>query len=231
MDNDHPAQRRYPPELKERAVRMVHELRRQDPGDTGVLSRVARQLGVGVESLRTWVKQAEIDGGVRPGTTTADARRITELAQGEPGAPPGQRHLAGGSQFLRGGARPPIEEVVTFIDAHRDTQTGGRRWGVEPICEQLQVAPSTYYDAKARPPSARAVRDAELGPTLVELWSQNYSVYGRRKLWKVAQRRASMSGATRWPASCGPRASAGPPGRRSASPPRPTRPPSGRPTW
>jgi transposase len=79
MDNDHRAQRRYPPELKERAVRMVHELRRQDPGDTGVLSRVARQLGVGVESLRTWVKQAEIDGGVRPGTTTADAQRITEL--------------------------------------------------------------------------------------------------------------------------------------------------------
>ena len=47
---------------------------------------------------------------------------------------------------------------------------------------QLQVAPSTYYDAKARPPSARAVRDAELGPPLVALWKHNYSVYGRRKL-------------------------------------------------
>jgi putative transposase len=77
---------------------------------------------------------------------------------------------------------------VAFIDAHREKETGGRRWGVEPICEQLQVAPSTYYDAKARPPSTRAIRDAELGPALVELWRRNYSVYGRRKLTKAARR-------------------------------------------
>ena len=49
--------KRYPPELKERAVRMVQDLRQQDPGDKAVISRVARQLGVGDESLRTWVKQ------------------------------------------------------------------------------------------------------------------------------------------------------------------------------
>jgi putative transposase len=52
----------------------------------------------------------------------------------------------------------------------------------------LQFAPSTYYAAKSRPPSARAVRDAELGPTLVDLWKHNYSVYGRRKLTKAARR-------------------------------------------
>ena len=66
--------------------------------------------------------------------------------------------------------------------------SGGCRWGVEPICAELQVAPSTYYDAKSRPPSARAVRDAELGPRLAELWKKNYSVYGRRKLTKAAHR-------------------------------------------
>jgi putative transposase len=66
--------------------------------------------------------------------------------------------------------------------------TDGRRWGVEPICNDLKIAPSTYYDAKSRPPSARAVRDAELGPTLVDLWKHNYSVYGRRKLAKAARR-------------------------------------------
>jgi putative transposase len=65
---------------------------------------------------------------------------------------------------------------------------GPRRWGVEPICELLQVAPSTYYDAKVRPRSARAVRDGEIGPRLAELWKHNYSVYGRRKLWKAAHR-------------------------------------------
>ncbi len=52
----------------------------------------------------------------------------------------------------------------------------------------LQVAPSTYYDAKARPPSARAQRDAVLGPALRQLWEDNYCVYGARKLWKSARR-------------------------------------------
>ncbi len=52
----------------------------------------------------------------------------------------------------------------------------------------LQFAPSTYYAARSRPPSAREVRDAELGPRLEELWKKNYSVYGRRKLHKAALR-------------------------------------------
>ena len=50
------------------------------------------------------------------------------------------------------------------------------------------MAPSTYYDTKARPPSARCRRDAELGPALVALWEDNYRVYGARKLWKAARR-------------------------------------------
>ncbi len=50
------------------------------------------------------------------------------------------------------------------------------------------MAPSTYYDTKARPPSARCRRDAELGPALVALWEDNYRVYGVRKLWKAARR-------------------------------------------
>jgi transposase len=75
----HPAQRRYPPELKERAVRMVHQLRREDPADHGVIGRVARQLNIGVESLRTWVKQADVDAGVRPGVTTDDQAEIIAL--------------------------------------------------------------------------------------------------------------------------------------------------------
>ena len=66
--------------------------------------------------------------------------------------------------------------------------TGGLRWGVEPICQELQVAPSTYYEAKERVPSARELRDRELGPKLTELWAKNYSVYGRRKLTAKAQR-------------------------------------------
>ena len=77
---------------------------------------------------------------------------------------------------------------MAFIDAHQDDRAGGRRWGVEPICEVLGIAPSTYYSAKARPPSARAARDAVLLPVLVALWVRNYSVYGRRKLTKAARK-------------------------------------------
>jgi putative transposase len=50
------------------------------------------------------------------------------------------------------------------------------------------MAPSTYYDTKARGPSQRAQRDAELGPALAALWEDNYRVYGVRKLWKAARR-------------------------------------------
>ena len=79
MESTKPSQKRYPPELKERAVRMVIDLRSQDPKDQGVITRVARQLGVGTESLRTWVKQDEVDAGRRPGLTTDEQAELKEL--------------------------------------------------------------------------------------------------------------------------------------------------------
>jgi len=73
------AQRKYPDELRERAVKMVFEVRERDGKGHGELARVGRQLGVHPEALRSWVKQAEIDGGTRPGITTGDRRWIAEL--------------------------------------------------------------------------------------------------------------------------------------------------------
>jgi transposase len=58
---------------------MVQEIRRETGQSHGVIARVAKELGVGVESLRQWVNRAEIDSGRRPGTSTADAQRIAEL--------------------------------------------------------------------------------------------------------------------------------------------------------
>jgi transposase len=73
------SQKRYPAELKQRAVRMVLELRREDPGDHGVVARVSRQLDIGIESLRSWVKQAEVDAGRKLGSTTAEREELVKL--------------------------------------------------------------------------------------------------------------------------------------------------------
>ena len=70
---------KYPDELRERAVRMVQEIRRETGESHGVITRVAKELGVGAESLRGWVNRAEIDAGRRPGTSTADAEKIVRL--------------------------------------------------------------------------------------------------------------------------------------------------------
>jgi transposase InsO family protein len=77
--------------------------------------------------------------------------------------------------------------MVAFIDHHREA------YGVEPICAQLPIAPSTYYEQKARqvdpsrrPP--RAQRDTQLGPEITRVWRANRRVYGAKKVWKQLNR-------------------------------------------
>jgi transposase len=74
-----PAPKKYPDEVRERAVRMVFEIRQETGQQQGAIARVADRLGVNRETLRNWVRQAEVDGGQRPGTTTVDAQRLAEL--------------------------------------------------------------------------------------------------------------------------------------------------------
>ena len=74
-----PFQRRYPAELRERAVRMVLETASERGDRFGVVTRVAAQLGIGPESLRKWVHQAEVDGGKRTGLTTEERARMKLL--------------------------------------------------------------------------------------------------------------------------------------------------------
>lgn len=79
--SSHASQRRYTPEQRAQAVRLVRQSRAETGQEYGAVQRVAAQLGFGVESVRSWVKQADIDDGGRPGTTSTDGARIRELEQ------------------------------------------------------------------------------------------------------------------------------------------------------
>ncbi|GAA2152588.1 hypothetical protein GCM10009826_11010 [Humibacillus xanthopallidus] len=74
-----PAPRKYPEELRERAIRLAVDLRRDPDTKQGALQRVGEQLGINPDTLRNWVQQAEVDEGHRPGVTSAEAKRIAEL--------------------------------------------------------------------------------------------------------------------------------------------------------
>lgn len=102
-----PTTRRYAPEEKRAAVRMVRSLQAETGMTHGAVRRVAEQLGYGVESVRSWVRQADIDEGARPGTTTAEAERVKELEQEN-------RELRRANEILR--------RAATFFGAELDRQ-------------------------------------------------------------------------------------------------------------
>jgi putative transposase len=68
--------------------------------------------------------------------------------------------------------------MIAYLHANRD------RFGVEPICRVLPIAPSTYYDATRRPASARALRDQELKAEIARVHAEHFSVDGARKVWR-----------------------------------------------
>src|ERR1700742_2736496 len=70
---------RYPAEVRERAVRLVFEHQREYESQWAAITSIAGKLGMTNETLRKWVRQAEIDGGARPGVSSAEAERVKEL--------------------------------------------------------------------------------------------------------------------------------------------------------
>ena len=88
-------QKKYPLELRERAVRMVRDALEAAPGARrGIFRRIGDQLGVNPETLRSWVNQDQVDAGDRTGTTTAEAQRIKDLEKEN-------RELRGANQILK----------------------------------------------------------------------------------------------------------------------------------
>ncbi|MFF5182030.1 IS3 family transposase [Micromonospora sp. NPDC000316] len=183
-----PAPKKYPDELRERATRLVIEARRDPASTIGAIRRIADQLGVHPEALRTWVKQAETDAGQRPGTTSSDAERLAALEREVRELRRANQILRSAAFFLRGGVGPSVAVRVGFVDSQKAEH------GVQPVLQALegtpaQIAPSTYYTAKTRPASARSRRDEELTAMIEQVHADNYGVYGARKIWHELRRR------------------------------------------
>ena len=119
------APRKYPDELRERAIRMAVDLRRDPATKVGALRRVGEQLGINPETLRNWVRQVEIDGGVRPGTTTEEARRIAELEREN-------RELRRANEILKTASAffAQAELCATRRDVDREVVRDRLRWAV-----------------------------------------------------------------------------------------------------
>ncbi|MGN9914762.1 IS3 family transposase [Phytohabitans sp. LJ34] len=192
---------------------MVAEVRPNYDSEWAAIGAVAQRLGIGTaETLRKWVRQAEVDAGQRPGTTSDESAELKRLRRENAELRRANEILKAASGFLRGRAGPAYDTLVRFIDEHRD-----RFGGVEPICRVLRahgvsIAPSGYWAAKARPPSRRQQRDEELLVLIHDIYAANYGVYGARKIWhqlrwqghRVARctverlmRRAGLAGAAR----------------------------------
>ncbi|MFJ7441336.1 IS3 family transposase [Methylorubrum thiocyanatum] len=174
----------FSPEVRERAVRMVLDHQGEHGSQYAAIRSIAAKIGCSGETLRNWVRQAERDQGQRAGPTTDERERIKALEREN-------RELRQANEILRkasayfclGGARPPIADMIAFIDDHREA------YGVEPICKVLPIAPSTYHAHAARRAdpgklSARARSDAALMVEIRRVFEENFHVYGVRKVWR-----------------------------------------------
>jgi transposase-like protein len=135
---------RYPQEVRERAVRMVFEHEAEHPSQWAAICSIADKFGMTRETLRRWVRMAETDEGLRPGLTTEERERLKGLEREVRELRPCERDPEVRVGFLRGGARPPTDEIIAYIDINKD------RFGVEPICKHLPIAPSTKKAGPAR---------------------------------------------------------------------------------
>ncbi|WAW93217.1 IS3 family transposase [Xanthomonas citri pv. malvacearum] len=163
---------------------MVLEHQGEHGSQWAAIESIAGKMGCTTETLRRWVRQAERDQGKRPGVTSQEQARIKVLEREN-------RELRQANEILRkasayfcpGGARPPVQAMTGFIDEHR------ARYGVEPICRVLPIAPSTYYTHAARQADPelqpnRWWRDRAMEAEVRRVWDENKQVYGVRKVWK-----------------------------------------------
>ncbi|WP_420882600.1 IS3 family transposase [Streptomyces noursei] len=165
-----PAPRKYPDELRERAVREVQTSGRP-------VAHVARDLGIHKEALRGWVRQAEADQGSRSDLlTTAERTELAQLRKEIAELRRANEILKAASVFFAKGARPAPHEADAVINHLRDD------FGVEPVCRELDLSVSAYNARRKRPMSARRQRDAHLTERIRRIHAASGETYGARRI-------------------------------------------------
>ena len=181
--------RKYPVELRERAVRLYRE---SDPKP--VIRRLAEQLNVHPEALRNWIRQAEADAGER------DDRPTTAMIEENRRLVAENRELRRVNEVLRAASAyfaseidPTRRAVMSFVDAHD--------FSVDLVLRVLGIPASTYYDWRARQaePSRRAREDAELLAMIDAIRGEHEfaATYGSPRVWLELRNRGVKVGRKR----------------------------------
>ncbi|MGW1741242.1 IS3 family transposase [Nocardia sp. NPDC001965] len=184
--------KRYPPEVREKAVRLALE-RLDEYGSAYAAARVIGPLvDVHHETLRLWIKKALAAGSrpgdsVAPGLSSAERDELARLRKENRELKQTNEILKLASSYFRAGTRPATPLIVGFIDEYRQV------YGVESICRALsahgvQIAPRTYRKARHRPASDRDITDAQVENTLRDLQNTPEAMYGRRKMTRYLRR-------------------------------------------
>ncbi|WP_435886644.1 IS3 family transposase [Streptomyces hirsutus] len=172
------APRKYPDELRERAIREVRATGRP-------IAHVAKDLGIHKEALRGWVRQAEADRGERDDRlTTAEQDELKQLRKEVAELRRANEILKAASVFFAQENRPSPDEAEQVIDHLRD-----RGLGVDPVCRVLELSPSTYFARKKRPTSARRLRDEQLMPLIEKIHAESGGTYGARRITRALRRK------------------------------------------
>ncbi|MEN4771355.1 IS3 family transposase [Duffyella gerundensis] len=179
---------RFPPEVRQRAIRMVLENQNTYNSQWAAICSIAPKIGCTPETLRIWIRQQQPVDDEQNALTASERQRLKELEREV-------RELRRSNDILRqasayfgpGGARPPLEKIMPLLE-----NLSGEH-GVGPVCHELDIAPSTYYwhQQRRKCPERRSSRDkcdAVLIPEIQRVYEEKYSVYGVRKVWRQLKR-------------------------------------------
>ncbi|WP_419163743.1 IS3 family transposase [Candidatus Palauibacter sp.] len=160
---------RYPPEYRERLVELARAGR--SPGS------LAREFEPSEQTIRNWVRRAELDEGERSdGLTTETRQEVSRLKRENKRLRMERDILKKAGGLVRAGERLDPRRGYAFMKAHR------AEFPLAAMCRVLGLSSSGYYDWLKRPPSARARRDAQLEARIGSIWTGSGETYGRPRI-------------------------------------------------